>query len=190
MSNSVFLKNSIWLNKNPVIPGCTFFLSLGLAAARLDSPTPLKVGLTHHPQEVLNSPDFGKVKTKSLLGKSKIVKRNETNGTERRVQWTDVSGGELFMVREFEPSEHSGSDVEFGNGNERISSCRFNRRAFQESCRMPFPGSFCIDNHVNATCLKACQWVIAPHELPIQAGYVVSVFLVNHTVLALSEQRI
>ncbi|KAI3723462.1 hypothetical protein L2E82_35054 [Cichorium intybus] len=62
MSNNVFLKNSIWLNKNPVIPGCTFFLSFGLAAARLDSPTPLKVGLTHHPQEVLNSPDFGKVK--------------------------------------------------------------------------------------------------------------------------------
>nr|XP_043627631.1 uncharacterized protein LOC122599224 [Erigeron canadensis] len=34
------------------------------------------------------------------------------------------------------------------------------------------------------------QWVIAPHELPLQAGYAVSVFLVNHTVLALSEAGI
>ncbi|KAI3791932.1 hypothetical protein L2E82_05798 [Cichorium intybus] len=34
------------------------------------------------------------------------------------------------------------------------------------------------------------QWVIAPHELPVQAGYAVSVFLVNHTVLALSEAGI
>ena len=34
------------------------------------------------------------------------------------------------------------------------------------------------------------QWVITPHELPLQAGYAVSVFLVNHTVLALSEAGI
>lgn len=34
------------------------------------------------------------------------------------------------------------------------------------------------------------QWVIAPHELPLQAGYGVSVFLVNNTVLALSEAGI
>lgn len=34
------------------------------------------------------------------------------------------------------------------------------------------------------------QWVIAPHELPVQAGYAVSVFLINHTVLALSEAGI
>lgn len=31
------------------------------------------------------------------------------------------------------------------------------------------------------------QWVIAPHELSISAGYAVSVFMVNQTILALSE---
>ncbi|KAL5566668.1 hypothetical protein UlMin_029832 [Ulmus minor] len=31
------------------------------------------------------------------------------------------------------------------------------------------------------------QWAIAPHDLPISAGYAVSVFIVNHTILALSE---
>lgn len=30
-------------------------------------------------------------------------------------------------------------------------------------------------------------WVIAPHDLPLSAGYAVSVFIVNQTVLALSE---
>lgn len=34
------------------------------------------------------------------------------------------------------------------------------------------------------------QWVIAPHDLPVQAGYAVSIFLVNHTVFALSEAGI
>lgn len=31
------------------------------------------------------------------------------------------------------------------------------------------------------------KWVIAPHDLPLSAGYAVSVFIVNHTILALSE---
>ncbi|CAA0813222.1 Unknown protein [Striga hermonthica] len=31
------------------------------------------------------------------------------------------------------------------------------------------------------------QWVTAPHTLPVYAGYAVSVFLVNHRILALSE---
>lgn len=31
------------------------------------------------------------------------------------------------------------------------------------------------------------QWVIAPHELPLHAGRAVSVFVINHTILALSE---
>ncbi|KAI3461131.1 hypothetical protein Pfo_017794 [Paulownia fortunei] len=31
------------------------------------------------------------------------------------------------------------------------------------------------------------QWVIAPHDLPFSAGYAVSVFIVNQTILALSE---
>lgn len=42
----------------------------------------------------------------------------------RKVQWTDVSGGELVEIREFEPSENSGSDDEFDNSNERTCSCR------------------------------------------------------------------
>lgn len=32
------------------------------------------------------------------------------------------------------------------------------------------------------------QWVIAPHDLPLSAGYAVSVFMVNQTILALSQQ--
>ncbi|KAL3529935.1 hypothetical protein ACH5RR_009257 [Cinchona calisaya] len=31
------------------------------------------------------------------------------------------------------------------------------------------------------------QWVIAPHDLPVTAGYAISVFIVNQTILALSE---
>ncbi|KAL4559083.1 hypothetical protein LXL04_031216 [Taraxacum kok-saghyz] len=56
----------------------------------------------------------------------KHVQQKDTNGVnhkERRVQWTDVSGGDLFMIREFEPSEHSESEEEFGNGNEKRCSC-------------------------------------------------------------------
>ncbi|CAI9267877.1 unnamed protein product [Lactuca saligna] len=34
------------------------------------------------------------------------------------------------------------------------------------------------------------QWVIAPHELPVPDGYAVSVFWINHIVLALSEAGI
>lgn len=49
--------------------------------------------------------------------------KNECGDTERRkVQWTDVSGGELFEIREFEPSEHDGSDDEF-NWNEGKCTC-------------------------------------------------------------------
>ncbi|XP_073271110.1 uncharacterized protein [Primulina huaijiensis] len=34
------------------------------------------------------------------------------------------------------------------------------------------------------------QWVIAPHDLPVSAGYAVSVFMVNQTILVLSESGI
>ncbi|KAF2287404.1 hypothetical protein GH714_039833 [Hevea brasiliensis] len=34
------------------------------------------------------------------------------------------------------------------------------------------------------------QWVIAPHDLPLSAGYAVCVFIVNQTILALSEAGI
>ncbi|KAF8403758.1 hypothetical protein HHK36_011863 [Tetracentron sinense] len=34
------------------------------------------------------------------------------------------------------------------------------------------------------------QWVIAPHDLPLSAGHAVSVFIVNQTILALSEAGI
>lgn len=152
--------------KNRIIRGCASFLCFGRTAAGLDTPCPLKVGPTHHPQDVLTSPDSGKVKEKvchlnllddddddinvrstcSLRSSLKRpprtisvsvsvnnesegtrVQENETNGVnhrERRVQWTDVSGGDLFMIREFEPSEHSGSDDEYENGSERSCSCR------------------------------------------------------------------
>ncbi|XP_065881551.1 uncharacterized protein [Euphorbia lathyris] len=44
--------------------------------------------------------------------------------TERRkVQWTDVCGSELVEIREFEPSETTGSDDEFENGTEKTCSC-------------------------------------------------------------------
>ncbi|KAK1371379.1 Low affinity potassium transport system protein kup [Heracleum sosnowskyi] len=40
----------------------------------------------------------------------------------RKVQWMDVSGGELVEVREFETSD-DGSDNEFDNVSERACSC-------------------------------------------------------------------
>ncbi|XP_076886169.1 uncharacterized protein LOC143535912 [Bidens hawaiensis] len=42
----------------------------------------------------------------------------------RSVHWTDVRGGELCEIREFEPSEHSESDDEFGNSTGKTCSCR------------------------------------------------------------------
>ncbi|KAI3672377.1 hypothetical protein L6452_38463 [Arctium lappa] len=42
----------------------------------------------------------------------------------RNVQWTDVIGGELVEIREFEPSEHSDSDDEFENSSGKTCSCR------------------------------------------------------------------
>ncbi|CAN4116435.1 unnamed protein product [Withania somnifera] len=43
---------------------------------------------------------------------------------KRKVQWTDTSGGVLFEIREFEPSDEGESDDEFENGNERTCSCK------------------------------------------------------------------
>ncbi|KAM3361242.1 hypothetical protein P3S68_016096 [Capsicum galapagoense] len=43
---------------------------------------------------------------------------------KKKVQWTDTSGGELFEIREFEPSDEGESDDEFENGNERACSCK------------------------------------------------------------------
>ncbi|KAK4348715.1 hypothetical protein RND71_031470 [Anisodus tanguticus] len=43
---------------------------------------------------------------------------------KRKVQWTDTSGGDLFEIREFEPSDEGESDDEFENGNERTCSCK------------------------------------------------------------------
>lgn len=34
------------------------------------------------------------------------------------------------------------------------------------------------------------QWVIAPHDLPVFAGHAISIFIVNQTILALSEAGI
>ncbi|KAJ8541481.1 hypothetical protein K7X08_002297 [Anisodus acutangulus] len=43
---------------------------------------------------------------------------------KRKVQWTDTSGGELFEIRGFEPSDEGESDDEFENGSERTCSCK------------------------------------------------------------------
>lgn len=52
-------------------------------------------------------------------------KREEDKGIacQRKVQWTDTSGGELFEIREFEMSE-DGSDDEFDHGKMKACSCR------------------------------------------------------------------
>ncbi|KAK8572187.1 hypothetical protein V6N12_028248 [Hibiscus sabdariffa] len=42
---------------------------------------------------------------------------------QRKVQWTDAYGSELAEIREFEPSETSGSDDEFSNGVEKTCAC-------------------------------------------------------------------
>ncbi|KAM7514656.1 hypothetical protein LguiA_004239 [Lonicera macranthoides] len=42
----------------------------------------------------------------------------------RKVQWMDVSGGELVDIREFEPSEDGMSDDEFDSANEKTCVCR------------------------------------------------------------------
>lgn len=42
----------------------------------------------------------------------------------RSVHWTDVRGGELCEIREFEPSEHSDTDDEFENSTGKTCSCR------------------------------------------------------------------
>lgn len=42
---------------------------------------------------------------------------------ERRVHWTDTHGGELFEVREFEPSDDE-SDDEYTSRNEKACSCK------------------------------------------------------------------
>ncbi|KAI7727655.1 hypothetical protein M8C21_003446 [Ambrosia artemisiifolia] len=41
----------------------------------------------------------------------------------RSVHWTDVTGGELCEIKEFEPSEHSDSDDEFENSTGKTCSC-------------------------------------------------------------------
>ncbi|KAL4565934.1 hypothetical protein LXL04_030040 [Taraxacum kok-saghyz] len=44
--------------------------------------------------------------------------------SERRsVHWTDVTGGELCAIREFEPSEHSDSEDEFENSSGKTCAC-------------------------------------------------------------------
>ncbi|CAN4081206.1 unnamed protein product [Withania somnifera] len=43
---------------------------------------------------------------------------------KRKVQWADTAGGELFEIREFEPSDEGESVDEFENGSERTCSCK------------------------------------------------------------------
>ncbi|XP_076940439.1 uncharacterized protein LOC143609616 [Bidens hawaiensis] len=52
------------------------------------------------------------------------VKPEPVDQTVRRsVHWTDVTGGELCEIRDFEPSEHSDSDNEFENSTAKTCSC-------------------------------------------------------------------
>ncbi|KAE8684530.1 hypothetical protein F3Y22_tig00111128pilonHSYRG00134 [Hibiscus syriacus] len=46
-----------------------------------------------------------------------------SHAERRKVQWMDDCGSELAEIREFEPSETGGSDVEIDNGNEGPCSC-------------------------------------------------------------------
>ncbi|GKD48091.1 putative xanthoxin dehydrogenase-like protein [Tanacetum coccineum] len=50
-------------------------------------------------------------------------KCNDEFGDARKVQWMDVLGGDLYEIREFEPSEHNCSDDEFEYGKGSICSC-------------------------------------------------------------------
>ncbi|KAI3685633.1 hypothetical protein L6452_34886 [Arctium lappa] len=132
---------------NRLVHGCSSFLCFGRTTAGLETPSPLKVGPTHHQDVLKSTPDLQKVKehdrnsdlgvvvddddkincindcslrsslkrpTTSVLvsvvgnkeDEDELVDRNDANGsdhTERRVQWMDVSGGELFVIRKFDP---------------------------------------------------------------------------------------
>ncbi|KAL3641633.1 hypothetical protein CASFOL_012448 [Castilleja foliolosa] len=130
--------------------GCASFVCFSCAAnGGVESPSPLKVGPTRN-QEVLpesprvfdesGSPENNGVDDdskrdivilKSSLKKTSNGAGNETsrernNGNdchaEKKVQWTDAIGEELFEIREFETSD-DGSDGDFDHASGKTCSC-------------------------------------------------------------------
>lgn len=110
--------------KNRLVRGCTSFLCFGCTAAGLETPSPLKFGPTTQHQVgapvsdtqittdiVDEDNNTKKVALKSSLKKKDctiqvpgpVVNEGESVGERRKVQWQDVSGGELVDVREYEP---------------------------------------------------------------------------------------
>ncbi|KAL3634911.1 hypothetical protein CASFOL_021965 [Castilleja foliolosa] len=127
--------------------GCASFVCFGCTADGLESPSSLKVGPTRN-QEVSPAPPrvFDEIenlennsgdddsKRDIVILKSSLKKATNcessceiNNGvdcqTERRVQWTDTIGGELFEIREFEMSEDE-SDGDFDHANKKTCPCR------------------------------------------------------------------
>ncbi|CAM8979057.1 unnamed protein product [Rhodiola kirilowii] len=138
-------------SKHCLACSCTPFVCFRRTSTGLDS-SPLKVGPTQKqetgtvPPVSINGKDESTIVTadndsgnpglKSSLRKhSRSIPRCESeelfeeipddacqNG-RRSIQWTDVCGGELVEIREFEPSEVGGSDDELNYGNLRTCLC-------------------------------------------------------------------
>ncbi|KVH99570.1 uncharacterized protein LOC112514850 [Cynara cardunculus var. scolymus] len=135
-------------NNKRCVCGCASFSCFGHSAAGIESPS---IGPTHQHvlkascdlekvEETLPTSDFvgGDGNSTNVTCLKSSLKRpaigGVNNGDEvenapgqidrRSVQWTDVSGGELVEIREFEPSEHSDSDDEFEHSSGKTCSCR------------------------------------------------------------------
>ncbi|XP_076935017.1 uncharacterized protein LOC143601511 [Bidens hawaiensis] len=136
-------------NKTRCACGSTSFTCFGCAATGHESPS---VGPVQRQQDVVKSSRLEKVEENTRASncdsinvvslKSSLKKRGSTvlgpiavntcdevkpepvDQTARRsVHWTDVTGGELCDIREFEPSEHSDSDDELENSTAKTCSC-------------------------------------------------------------------
>ncbi|GFP80164.1 hypothetical protein PHJA_000159800 [Phtheirospermum japonicum] len=97
--------------KTQPVRGCASFVCFGCAVDGVESPSPLKS--ENHENDGVDDDDSKRdiFILKSSLKKTTNGAGNETscernNGvdcqTERKVQWTDTIGGELFEIREFE----------------------------------------------------------------------------------------
>ncbi|XP_047324482.1 uncharacterized protein LOC124928008 [Impatiens glandulifera] len=131
---------------NRVVRGCASVVCFGCAAAGLESPSPLKVGPAIQTDVLIEPPVFDDIQSKDDVDNEEgqvlktclksSLKRPAVIGTEleasgekhfntekRKVQWTDVSGGDLAEIREFELSDVDESDDEYGNGKGKSCSC-------------------------------------------------------------------
>ncbi|KAL8215584.1 hypothetical protein R6Q57_022421 [Mikania cordata] len=135
-------------NKNRCACGSAAFTCFGCATTGPDSPS---VRPAQHQQDVKSSSQLEKVEENSrvtnlmegdgntngvnvtgLKKQAPTVTVNDGDDVEpepvhqsarRSVHWTDVTGGELCEVREFEPSENSDSDDEFENSSGKTCAC-------------------------------------------------------------------